>query len=317
MSDILTPQKNFTVNVDNDDDHELIVKLCYALSVRERVSIMKALLNSSQSLSELSKKLNIPLSSMARHIDALIDGGLIHQSFQPGPKGHTKYYAQTILSFSVLMEKAKEDEAFNSEYVVEMPIGMFSHCHIKAPCGMLGAEGAIGGFDNPNRFFAPDRMKAECLWFDSGFISYNFPTDFSRKQALSEITFSFEICSETIYYNNNWPSDITVYINNQEVTTFTSPGDFGGRRGKYTPPYWPLTSTQFGLLEKITVNNDGVFVNNTLVTNKIRFNDLHIYNGTSVKLDIGIKDDAKHRGGINIFGKNFGDYPQAIIMMLK
>ena len=317
MSDILTPQKNFTVSVDNDDEHELIAKLCYALSSRERITIMKTLLDSSQSLSSLSKKLNIPPSSMARHIDALIDGGLIHQSFQPGPKGHTKYYAQSILSFTVSLEKTKEDELFKPEYVVEMPLGMFSHCHIKAPCGMIGTKGAIGGFDNPNRFFSPDRVKAECLWFDSGFISYNFPTDFPRKQVLSEITFSFEICSETIYYNNNWPSDITVCINNQEVTTFTSPGDFGGRRGKYTPLYWPLTSTQFGLLEKVTVNHDGVFVNNTLVSDKIRFADLNIYDGTSVKLDIGVKDDAKHKGGINLFGKNFGDYPQAIVMLMK
>ena len=317
MSDILTPQKNLTLNVSNADEHDLIAKTCYALASKERIAIMKALLNSTQSLSSLSRLLDIPVSSMVRHIDALLEGGLIHQSFQPGPKGHAKYYAQTILGFTISLVKAKENELLHPEYVVEMPLGMFSHCHIKAPCGMIGSDGPIGGFDNPNHFFSPDRVKAECLWFDSGFISYNFPTDFSHKQDLSEITFSFEICSETIYYNNNWPSDITIGINNQEITTFTSPGDFGGRRGKYTPMYWPITSTQFGLLQKITVNNDGVFVNNVLASDKIRFSDLNIYNGIAVKLDIGIKEDAKHKGGINLFGKNFGDYPQAIVMMLK
>lgn len=317
MSDILTPQKNFTLNVENEPEHELISKLCYALSVKDRLMIMKALLNSSQSLSDLSKTLNIPVSSMARHLDALIDAGLIHQSFQPGPKGHTKYYAQTILGFTVSLEKAKEDERNKPEYVVEMPIGMFSHCHIKAPCGILGLQGEIGGFDNPNCFFSPDRMKAECIWFDAGFISYNFPTDFPHSRILSEITFSFEICSETIYYNNNWPSDITVYINNTEITTFTSPGDFGGRRGKYTPAYWPLTSTQFGLLKRITVNSEGVFVDNNFVTDSVKFDDLKIYDGSAIKLEIGIKDDARHKGGINLFGKHFGDYPQSIVMMLK
>lgn len=317
MSDILTPQKNFTLNVENEPEHELISKLCYALSVKDRLMIMKALLNNSQSLSDLSKTLNIPVSSMARHLDALIDAGLIHQSFQPGPKGHTKYYAQTILGFTVSLEKAKEDERNKPEYVVEMPIGMFSHCHIKAPCGILGLQGEIGGFDNPNCFFSPDRMKAECIWFDAGFISYNFPTDFPHSRILSEITFSFEICSETIYYNNNWPSDITVYINNTEITTFTSPGDFGGRRGKYTPAYWPLTSTQFGLLKRITVNSEGVFVDNNFVTDSVKFDDLKIYDGSAIKLEIGIKDDARHKGGINLFGKHFGDYPQSIVMMLK
>lgn len=317
MSDILTPQKNLSLNIDNDSEHDLIVKLGYALSVKERVLILKNLLYSSQSSSALAHKLDIPTSSMSRHIDALVDAGLIHLSYQPGPKGHAKYYSQAILGFSVSLEANKDEEKLAPEYVVEMPLGMFSHCHIKAPCGMTGENGNIAGFDNPNLFFSPVRMQAECLWFDSGFISYNFPTDFPHDRPLSEITFSFEICSETIYYNDNWPSDITVCINNTEVVTFTSPGDFGGRRGKYTPLYWPLTSTQFGILKKITVKEDGVFLDNVFVSDKVRFSDLHIYDGTAIKLDIGIKDDAAHKGGINLFGKNFGDYPQAIVMMLK
>ena len=54
MSDILTPQKNFTVNIDNDDEHGLIVKLGRALAVRERVMILKNLLHSSKSLSSIA-----------------------------------------------------------------------------------------------------------------------------------------------------------------------------------------------------------------------------------------------------------------------
>ena len=33
-----------------------------------------------------------------------------------------------------------------------------------------------------------------------------------------------------------------------------------------------------------------------------------------IALRIGIKEDAKHIGGINIFGEKYGDYPQGIIM---
>ena len=39
--------------------------------------------------------------------------------------------------------------------------------------------------------------------------------------------------------------------------------------------------------------------------------------GNAVKFTIGIKQDAVHRGGLNLFGKNFGDYQQAIIMTIK
>ena len=31
---------------------------------------------------------------------------------------------------------------------------------------------------------------------------------------------------------------------------------------------------------------------------------------------IGIKPDAIHKGGINLFGKNFGDYKQSIILKI-
>ena len=317
MSDVLTPQKLFELSVDDPDDHEIIAKFGHAVSVPERIAILKSLLTSSKNLSTLAEELDIPISSVARHINVLNEAGLVYLSYQPGPKGHTKYCSQAILGFSVSLEKTTPAEPTDPCYTVEMPLGMFSHCHIKAPCGMTGTEGQIGDFDNPHVFFSPERIKAECIWFDLGFISYNFPTDFPHDRKFDEITFSFEICSETVYYNNNWPSDITVRINDVEIVTFTSPGDFGGRRGKYTPPSWPITSTQFGLLKKITVHKDGVSVDNSLVSDSVRFSDLKIYDGSAIKLDIGIKESAQHKGGINIFGKNFGDYPQSIVMTLK
>lgn len=316
MSDVLTPQKNFTVNIDNDDEHDLIVKLGHALSVKERVMILKNLLYSSKNLSSIAQELNIPVSSVSRHIDALAEAGLVYLTYQPGLKGHIKFVSQAILGFSVSLEPTHAT-AEKEEYTVEMPLGMFTSCDIKAPCGMVGKENKIEDFDNPSVFFSPARANAECIWFDSGFISYLFPSYPLSHRRCSKISFSFEICSETIYFNNNWPSDITIRVNDVELLTFTSPGDFGGRRGKYTPVYWPITSTQFGLLKKVAVNDDGVFLDNVLITNKIRFSDLKLYEHNAVKFEIGIKEDAEHRGGLNLFGKNFGDFPQSIVMAVK
>lgn len=316
MSDILTPQKNFTVTIDNDEEHDLIVKLGHALSVKERVMILKNLLHSSKNLSAISQELNIPVSSVSRHIDVLAEAGLVYLTYQPGLKGHIKFVSQAILGFSVSLEPTHTSAA-QEEFTVEMPLGMFTSCDIKAPCGMVGKENKIESFDDPSVFFSPARQNAECIWFDAGFISYLFPTSPLSHNRCSEISFTFEICSETIYFNNNWPSDITVRVNDVELLTFVSPGDFGGRRGKYTPAYWPITSTQFGLLKKIAVNGDGVFLDNVLISNKIKFEDLNLYGNSAVKLEIGIKENAEHRGGLNLFGKNFGDYPQAIIMAVK
>ena len=36
----------------------------------------------------------------------------------------------------------------------------------------------------------------------------------------------------------------------------------------------------------------------------------------SISLVIAIKKDARHIGGINLFGEKYGDFPQGIVMSL-
>ena len=316
MSDIFNNETINNLDIHNPKDAELIQKCSYALSSPERIRIMQSL-SQNKKLSSLAKELNIPRVSLLRHIDILADAKLIYLYYQPGLKGHAKYASLAPANYSVIFDFKERRESPLPLYSIELPIGMFSHCHIERPCGMLSKEKQLIPFDSPNCFFNPERFEAECLWFDKGFISYNFPTpaiDFVSK--LSSITFSFEICSETDYYNNDWPSDITIIVNKKELLTFTSPGDFGGRRGKYTPDFWPTSSTQFGLLKKVTINKNGVFLDNQHINKNITFDDLNLFDGSSIQLTIGIKEDAVHKGGINLFGKNFGDFPQAIIMTL-
>ncbi len=317
MNKLLISEVQQQFDIEKKKDEDRILKIGYALSSPERIKIIKSLLTESKNLTTLSKELDIPTTSLSRHIDILSDAKIIFLNYQPGPKGHTKYCALATLGFNISLAPKRNILESTPSYSIELPIGIFSHCHIEAPCGMLSAEKQFAPFDEPSNFFLPERVSAECLWFDRGFISYNFPTPPAHQtQSMSELSFSFEICSETNCYNNNWPSDITVYVNKHELLTFTSPGDFGGRRGKYTPEFWPITSTQFGLLKTITINSDGVFLDGQLVNKNITFNDLQLFDGSAIQLTIGIKDDAKHKGGINLFGKNFGDYPQGIKMML-
>ena len=42
------------------------------------------------------------------------------------------------------------------------------------------------------------------------------------------------------------------------------------------------------------------------VNKEVNFDALSIFEGSAIQLTIGIKDDARHKGGINLFGKNFG-----------
>ena len=317
MSDYLFLDKNPTLKLNDENEAKYIEKIAYALSSPERVAIMKNLMYSNKSLSAISNELNIPITTVTRHVNALADAGLIVIDYQPGIKGHAKYCAHAIRELTIKLAPENDDSVEDQSYSIEMPIGMFAHCHISAPCGLLGATQPLIKYDAPKQFFTPERGAAELLWFNVGHISYYFPTEDLYHHECHSISFSFEVCSETAYNNEKWPSDLTVFENNVEILTTTLPGDFGGRRGKFSPTYWSINSTQFGILKNIKIDQNGVYENNVLIRKDIRFDDLNLYGGNSVQLRLEIKKDAAHKGGINIFGKNFGDYNQAIVMTVK
>ena len=61
----------------------------------------------------------------------------------------------------------------------------------------------------------------------------------------------------------------------------------------------------------IEINESGTFINGKEI-NKLTLDNLEICKDEYFTFKIGIKDDAKYVGGINIFGKEFGDYAQDI-----
>lgn len=124
-----------------------------------------------------------------------------------------------------------------------------------------------------------------------------------------------ELCSEAPGYDHNWPSDITIWINDIEIGTWTSPGDFGDRRGMLNPHWLPDNHTQYGLLKTWKVDNGGSFLDDVEIS-KVKLDELNLHMNKLISLRIGIKQNAKHIGGINIFGKQFGDYNQDIIMRI-
>ncbi|MNE85223.1 hypothetical protein D3C80_1822010 [compost metagenome] len=45
--------------------------------------------------------------------------------------------------------------------------------------------------------------------------------------------------------------------------------------------------------------------------------ELNINGSPKMRLRIGIQPDAVHQGGLNLFGRGFGDYGQNIIMKIS
>lgn len=313
MNDKIYSKTTTTVSVNDKNQQGHIIKIGKALSVRDRIRILDALSAGPMNLYEISLRLSIPIGSVARHIDALLDAQLIFITYIPGPKGHIKQCSNAVFGVGITINDSRPPE--KQIETVEMPIGMYSDFKVTAPCGMTGtSENDFTVFDDPSVFYSPDRMKAENLWFNTGYVNYYFPLK-KNLSSYSMISFSFEVCSECICYNTKWPSDITLTINGKDVVTFTSPGDFGGRRGDFTPDFWPLQATQYGILKMLTIDKKGVLFDHKPIKSDINIDNLAAA-GNFIKFGIGVKDDATHRGGINLFGKRFGDYPQAIIMKL-
>jgi predicted transcriptional regulator len=264
---------------------------------------------------ELSQLLNLSISSTAFHIKALEDAKLIRIEYKPALKGHKKLCSIEMIRASIhFCTEINEDET--NEITIDMPVGAYYDCNISKGY-MANETDFIFREDDFNHFlFTPERFTAQLFSFQSGYVIYRFPNLLKKNPDYNRLSFSFECCSEAPFYNTDWPSDITVWINDLEIATFHSPGDFGGVRGTYTPKYWQINSTQFGLLKKFSIDESGCYLDNS-ITNKHVISDLQAENKDFIELKIGFKENATYVGGINIFGKGFGNYPQNILMSLS
>jgi predicted transcriptional regulator len=292
-------------------------KVLRALSSEIRIRILELLQNREFNVSEIARRLEIPQSTAATSVLALEEAGLVDSRNANGVKGGQKVciarYKEFLVSFN-----PPETPGGNNAIEVEMPVGLFTSYEVSAPCGLCSRDAIIGYLDVPEIFFSPDRIKASLVWFEKGYVEYKLPNNtlFSGAgRPLKRMELVLEISSEVPGTNKKWPSDISVWINEVEIGFWTSPGDYGDRRGKYTPPFWKLEGSQYGILTTWAVTPEGTFAGGKLVSN-VTLDALNISGHHSIKVRIGVKENAEHVGGINIFGKGFGNYDQDIILKL-
>ncbi len=69
--------------------------------------------------------------------------------------------------------------------------------------------------------------------------------------------------------------------------------------------------TQYGTLKTWEVSEEKVSIDNVYLSD-VTVQDLNILERDYISFRIGIKEDAIHKGGINLFGRKLGDHPQNI-----
>jgi len=295
---------------------ELQFKVIRGLSSPIRIKILKLLRRAGPlNVNQIAETFGLPQSTIATNIQVLEESGLIETQIVKATKGQQKICSARFDEIVIRLD-AESTQQTDDMVEVAMPLGLYTSCAVSAPCGLCSTQRVIGILDVPELFLDPSRMQTALLWFGRGYVEYKFPNNAKiLDSGIKAIEFSMELSSETPGTNSNWPSDISLWVNDVKIGTWTSPGDYGDKRGTYTPHWWKLEGSQYGELTTWTVSDQGTCVGDRQVSD-VTLSQLALADHHSIRLKIGIDDDATHPGGINIFGKGFGNYNQDILMRL-
>ncbi|WP_408071709.1 ArsR/SmtB family transcription factor [Butyrivibrio sp. JL13D10] len=305
--------KNVYLNLGKPDELTAVGR---ALSVPIRAQILSIIAKEQMSIADIARELKIPASSCASHIKALQEANLVRMEQIPGTRGSIKMCSRNVDRIDIRLVEPTEN--VDDVLRVEMPIGAYTDCHVYETCGLADENGLISMDDREENFYLPERINAKILWSSRGYVEYSFPNQiFSLPfvAKLNRISISAEICSEAPGFNLDWKSDITLWINGIECGTWTCDGDYGERMGLNNPAYWPKGRTQYGELTSWEVTGKGTYINQKRIGD-LTIEELGIMNSHRITVRFGNKENAKHIGGFNIFGKEFGDYKQDIVMGL-
>ena len=297
----------------NLSDPEKLRKVAHALSNELRMKILSLLDECSMNVLELSQRLGEPISTVSNSIVVLEDADLIRTERQNGVRGVSKLCSRKKDHISIHLANTAKREW--ESFFYNMPIGAYTDFDVTPTCGLLSHEKNIGENDNPASFYDPERFQTQLLWIQQGYVEYRFSSQLLTERETRCLAISFEACSEAPNYRKDWPSDITVTINGVELGTWCCPGDFGGRQGRFTPEWWMPSSTQYGHLKRWRVDNDGCYLDDERISD-VTLEKLHLTDKPYIAVRIGVKPNAVHQGGINLFGDKFGDHNQAIVLRL-
>jgi predicted transcriptional regulator len=297
------------------DEPDALFTVAHAIASKVRIDIIRLLNTQKLNIVDIADQLNLPVSTVAFNVRVLEAAGLVITETVPAKRGTMKICSRNL---EIIQFKLKQSEGYKSNnncYMIEMPIGQYCDCDVYPTCGLMNSNGSIPPSEEPAGFYHPQCITASLLWFRKGYVEYKFPSMLPSSATMKSLQFSMELCSEAPGFNHNWPSDITAWINGVEIGTWTCPGDFGDRRGKLNPSWIIDNHTQYGLLKNWKVDDQGTYLDDVKLSD-ITLGELQLQIKKPIRFRIGVKHDARNIGGINLLGKQFGDYEQDIIMRI-
>ncbi|GAB4213988.1 MAG: ArsR family transcriptional regulator [Roseiflexaceae bacterium] len=282
-----------------------------ALDSVSRIRILRFLSDRVASVNDIANALDMPTSTAALHVETLEESGLIRTELEPASRGLRKVCARMFDQVVINLPLAETPRDHSVE--LTMPVGAFVDCQVTPTCGLVGVRGPIGLLDDPASFYEPRRAEAHLIWFHQGYVEYRFPNRLPAGVRPEALRLSMELCAEAST-GGEGPSDITVWINGQALGSWTSP-PAGNGRGRLTPEWWMPQHAQHGLLKVWHVDQHGSSIDG-LPLSGVNLRDLHLADSPYIAVRIGVAADAKHIGGLSLFGSLFGNYPQDLVLWI-
>lgn len=293
------------MNLDISSEKNLV--FYEALASPVRLKIIRCLSNRKMNIKELAKEIGVSSAIMTAHIRKMEEAGLVESQKS---KEYGKVCKLIEKTYNLVFPAIHVPMNY---YDLNIKLGQFTEACVEPTCGIANEESVVGSFDEPKCFFDVRRDTTQLLWFSKGFVEYRIPNYIPQNCLATSIEICVEMSSEYSHIDNVGLSDIALYLNGKELCIWTSPGDFGDRRGRYTPAWWK--SGQYGILKRYEINTNGVYLDKVMVSE----NTLKDYNLEKQSWTLRFEVCEKYRkaGGLTIFGEKFGDYPQDIYVCVR
>ncbi len=280
-----------------------------ALGSEIRIDILTLLIrNGRMSMSSLAQALGISNGALTPHVRKLEACDLLRINTDTDKHGNLRVCEPHLDKILFVLGKS---QAAQNEFRAHLRVGQYTRCNVYPTCGLSTPSELIGKFDDPRYFTHPKRFEADILWLGKGFVEYMIPCVIPRRSSIEQISVSMELSSEAPGSNPYWPSDIHFYLNDTLLGVWTSPGDFADVHGLFTPDWWFSNWNQYGLLKTLMIRNDGTYIDDQKLSD-VTIDQLKVNAKAPMYLRLEVPDDARHVGGLTIFGRDFGNYNQDI-----
>jgi predicted transcriptional regulator len=282
-----------------------------ALASPVRLQILGLLARGPRDLSTLAAEVGLSNAILTFHVRKLEEGGLVTSERVLDGRAHRKVCRLAVDRLALELAPAPDAEPCHE---VEVPVGHYADIQAEPTCGIATVDRVLGSFDDPRTFLDPDRFKAGILWFGSGFVEYRVPNQLLRSQEPTSLEITMELGSEAPGVNNDWPSDLVFRLNGVDAATWTCPGDYGDKRGRFTPAWWPPEVGQYGVRKVLRVDDQGTWLDGQKVGAR-GLGDYDLRQPTW-RFQIAAPADAVHPGGLTIYGGGFGNYGRPLVFRL-